>query len=190
MRVEVVDDSHSSGPALTFPPADDYVDLRENPHAIERIAIARQYLPLRNFLIAINRPESVFASGAVAATSGPPAFSSVHGAFEFSSNVNLVFAVPSLNLDRMQFVELAENLKQLLERDSSEAVRAELRISPCDFPAQNKRGFCLGVRLAALGDSAKQSELRWGFGLARVQQALLFRARTLGQQIGARDSQC
>jgi hypothetical protein len=130
----------------------------------------------------------VFASGYVTAGSGPPAFSPTHGASEFSSNVNLVFAVPSLNLDRMQFVELAENLQQLLERDSSETVRAELRISLCDFPEQNDRGYCLGVRVAALGDSANQAELRWGFGLARVQQALLFRARTLGHQIGTRES--
>ena len=98
-----------------------------------------------------------------------------------------MFAASSLNFDRANYTEIAASLKELLERDSADSIRGMLRISPCDFPEQNRRGFCLEIRLVARGDSAKQAEVRWGLGLARVQQALLFRARALGQQIGARD---
>ena len=77
----------------------------------------------------------------------------------------------------------ASGLKELLERDTADTVRAVLRISPCDFTAENRRGFCLSIRLVAEGSSAQQAELRWGLGLARIQQALLFRSRALKQQI-------
>jgi len=64
--------------------------------------------------------------------------------------------------------------EDLLERDSGDAIRAVLRIGTCDFPAQNRRGFCLSIRLVAQGVSAEQAEMRCGLGLARLQQALLF----------------
>ena len=80
-------------------------------------------------------------------------------------------------------MDLSSGLKELLERDTANAARAVLRISPCDFTAENRRGFCLGIRLVAEGSSAQQAELRWGLGLARIQQALLFRSRALKQQI-------
>ena len=185
MRIEIIDDTEGPPQALAFPPGENYVDLRENPHALERIAPARQYLPLRNFLTAVNSPGSVFTSATVATECHSPADASTGGVCEFGSQATLVFAVPSLNFDRGQYTELTANLKELLERDSGEAVRGVLRVSSCNFPEQNRRGFCLGIRLVARGDSAKQAELRWGLGLARVQQALLFRARALGQQIGA-----
>jgi len=182
MRIQIVEDTAEN---LTFPPSDEYVDLRENPHALERIAAAREYLPLRNFLTAVNSPGSVYTSVSVATESRSPGDSSTSGAYEFGSRVSLVFAVPSLNCDRNQFAELTERLKELLERDSGGEVWGVLGISPCNFSEQRRQGFCLEIRLVASGESAKQAETRWGLGLARVQQALLFRARALGQQIGS-----
>jgi len=80
-------------------------------------------------------------------------------------------------------VDLSSGLKELLERDTADAARATLRTSSCDFTAENRRGFCLSIRLVAEGSSTQQAELRWGLGLARIQQALLFRSRTLKQKI-------
>ena len=182
MRVEVVDDSEGRGPALVFPPAENYVDLRENPRAVEQIAAARQYSPLRNFLTAINGSESLFTSASVATKSELPPAVSADNAYEFASQTSLVFAEPSLNFDRDCYSDLVSSLEQLLERDPGNAVRAVLRISHCDFPSEKKRGYCLGIRLTAQGISPEQAEMRWGLGLARVQQALLFRARGLKQQ--------
>jgi hypothetical protein len=39
------------------------------------------------------------------------------------------------------------------------------------------------MRLAAQGDSAEQAVLRWGLGLAHVQQALLFTSRHLRMRL-------
>lgn len=185
MRIEIVDDAGSEAAVPAFPPGENHVDLRQSPHAVERIAAARQYLPLRNFLTAVNSAESVFATATVATECKSPPPASLGELHEFGSWTRLVFTTPSLNFDRGRYEELAVGLKELLERDSGESARGVLRIALCDFPEQNRRGYCLVIRLVARGDSATQAELRWGLGLARVQQALLFRARALGQQIGA-----
>ncbi len=188
MRVESVEDTvegeEGQHPAFAFPPAEDYLDLRENPHFIERIAAARQYLPLRNFLNAVNGAASAFITASAEAKCNSPAAVSSGQAYEFASQIRLVFAEPSHNFDRERYTVLSSSMKELLERDSASAARVVLRISPCDFPDQTRRGFCLGIRLVAQGNSAQQAELRWGLGLARVQQALLFKARTLRLQTG------
>jgi hypothetical protein len=157
--------------------------LRENPGAIQKIAAAREYPPLRNFLTAVNGTESIFTTVSASTRSDLPA--AVVSAHEFAFEATLVFAEPSLNFERKQYAELSSGLKELLERDTADTLRAVLRIASCDFPAQNRRGFCLGIRLVAEGDSPEQAELRCGLAIARIQQALLFRARSLKQQISA-----
>lgn len=182
MRVEIVEDYEGKDPALVFPPGERYVDLRKNPHSIEQITIARQYLPLRNFLSIINGAESPFATVSATAKCDSPAAVSTGSAYEFASHISVVFAETSHNFDHERYRNLSSSLKELLERDPGNAVRATLRLSLCEFPGQNRRGSCQEIRLVAEGDTAEQAELRWGLGLARVQQALLFLARTLKQQ--------
>src|ERR1700682_3612057 len=184
MRVEIIDDTEGCGPAEVFPPGENYVDLRENPSAVERIAPARQYLPLRSFLTAVNSAASSFSSASCGTPADSPASVSAGEGYESASQASLVFAESALNFERDRFVDLTAGLKDLLERDPGDAIRTVLRISPCDFPAQNRRGFCLSIRLVAHGVSVEQAEMRWGLGLARIQQALLFRARALRQQFG------
>jgi len=183
VRVEIVEESESEAQAPVFPPDENYLDLRANPQAIELISAARQYLPLRNFLISVNGEESIFATASATTKSDLPAAVSAGLAHEFASQIGIVFAELSLNWERRHYVDLSSGLKELLERDTADAARAVLRISSCDFTTENQRGFCLTIRLVAEGNSAQQAELRWGLGLARVQQALLFRSRTLKQQI-------
>ena len=65
MRVEVVEEAEGTAPATVFPPSENYFDLRANPQAIEQIAAARQYLPLRNFLASVNGAESIFTTASV-----------------------------------------------------------------------------------------------------------------------------
>ena len=183
MRVEIVEDGNGNASAQVFPPVESYLDLRANPHAIEGVAAARKYLPLRNFLTSVNSEESIFASAGATTKSDLPAAVSAGLAYEFASQTMIVFVDPSFNSERKIYADLASGLKELLERDSADTVRLVLRISACDFTAQNQVGFCLSIRLVAEGTSAQQAELRWGLGLARVQQALLFRSRALKQPI-------
>jgi hypothetical protein len=182
MRVEIIDDTEGCGPAMVFPPGENYVDLRENPRAVDRIEPARRYPPLRNFLTAVNSTDSLFSSASASTQNDSPAALSAREACEFASHASLLFAESSLNFERDHFMDLAACLKELLERDSGNAIRAVLRILPCEFPSQNRRGFCLSIRLVAHGASVEQAEIRWGLGLARLQQALLFSARALRQQ--------
>jgi len=183
MRVEIVEEAEGAPPASAFPPEENYFDLRTNPGAIGQIAAARQYLPLRNFLTSVNSAESIFATASASTKSELPAAVSADQACEFASQARIVFAEPSLNWERRHYLDLSSGLKELLERDTADALRATLRISSCDFTAEKRTGFCLDIRLIAAGNSAQQAELRWGLGLARVQQALLFRSRALKQQI-------
>jgi hypothetical protein len=184
MRVEIVEAAEAEKPSAVFPPDEDFVDLRENPGAVQKIAAARQYPPLRNFLTTVNGTESIFTTVSASTRSDLPATSG-DSAHEFAFEATLVFAEISLNFDRKQYAELSSGLKELLERDTTDTLRTVLRIASCDFPGQSQRGFCLGMRLVAEGDSPEQAELRCGLAMARVQQALLFRARSLKQQIGA-----
>jgi hypothetical protein len=183
MRVEIVEEAEGAPPASAFPPEKNYLDLRANPGAIGQIAAARQYLPLRNFLISVNSAESIFATASVSTKSELPAAVSADQTGEFASQVRIVFAEPSLNWERRHYLDLSSGLKELLERDTADALCATLRISSCNFTGEKRTGFCLDIRLIAAGNSAQQAELRWGLGLARVQQALLFRSRALKQQI-------
>lgn len=185
MRVEIVEAAEAEEPSVVFPPRENFVDLRENPQAIEKIAAARQYPPLRNFLTTVNGAESIFTTVSALTRSDLPATVAEASAHEFAFEATLVFAEPSVNFERKQFVELSTGLKELLERDTADNLRAVLRIASCEFSTQGRRGFCLGVRLVAEGDSPEQAELRCGLAMARIQQALLFRARSLKQQIGA-----
>ena len=185
MRVEIVDDSESAEHAMTFPPAEDYFDLRENPRDIERVTTARQYLPLRNFLAAVNSADSVFTSANARAQPHLPPPGSPGEASDFSSQTSLVFADSSLNFERDRYAELAARLKGLLERDAGDALRVILRIAACQFTDEKRQGYGLSIHVIAQGASTEQAEMRWGLGLARLQQALMFSARALRQQLGA-----
>jgi hypothetical protein len=181
MRVEICEDSEERVPATIFLPGENYVDLREDPHAVERLEPALRYSPLRNFLTAVNSVDSIFSSISASAQSDSPETVAVGETCQFTSQASLVFAESAINFERERFMDLARGLKGLLERDTGDATRSVLWISPCEFPDQNRRGSCLIISLTAQGGSAQQAEIRWGLGLARVQQALLFTARALRQ---------
>ena len=180
MRVEIVEDDEKAKPALTFPPEN--VGPRENPRAMDNFAAARRYPPLRNFLAAVNTPDSLFIITCAETRADWAAGASVGPAYEFASRAFLLFADLSSNFKKNHFTELSLSLKKLLERDSADSARAVLRTSRCEFPAEDRRGYCLSIQLVAVGDSSQQAEMRWGLGLARLQQALLFHARTLKQR--------
>jgi hypothetical protein len=182
VRIEIVEEADGNAPTPVFPPDENYVDLRANPHAIQRIAVARQYLPLTNFLAAVNVAESMFATASSAAKLDLPGAASAEQIYKFASQAKIVFAEPSLNLTRKHYVDLISALKELLERGEADAARVVVWISPCDFKFENRHGFCLSIHVMAEGGSPQQAELRWGLGLARVQQALMFRSRALKQR--------
>src|SRR5579864_7038167 len=106
MHVEIVEEAEGKEPAPVFPPEKNYLDLRANPQAIEGIAAARQYLPLRNFLGSVNGEESIFTTANATTKSDLPAAVSAGLAYEFASQVTIVFSEPSLNWERRHYLDL------------------------------------------------------------------------------------
>ncbi len=186
MRVETVFEPDDAG-ALRIPPLDatpgSYFNLRENPRAVERLEVARRHPPLRSFLTAVNSGDSLLATAACKTWHGAATDATAGESHEFAGRVDLAFAGEALNLQRSHYEELTRKIEELLAREPAEALRAQLLVLPCDFVALGSRGFCLRILLWARGATPEQAELRWGLGLARVQQALLFSSRVLRQQI-------
>jgi hypothetical protein len=177
VRVELQVDGASPSKRKIFPPAHGYVDLRKQPQAFQQIPAADANPPLGRFLEVLNGAESLFASfGAAAdeASAQPGAASS-----GFSSSVILVFADPTLNHQRDRFEHLAVQLSGLLLREPAEALTCELAVAACEFPSESRPGYCLRIALMARAETAEQARLRWGLGLARVQQALLYCSRQI-----------
>jgi len=135
MRVEIIDDTEGRGPARPdFPPGGNYVDLRENPHAVERMRRQGNTCRFALSLRPVNSAESSFSSASASIQADSPATVSAGDAYEFASQARLVFVEPSLNFERDRYVDLTAGLRDLLERDSGDAIRAVLRIGPAIFP--------------------------------------------------------
>jgi hypothetical protein len=193
MRVDVVFEPAEASDCLEIPwesadPENRYFDLRENPGALERLEAARRHRPLRSFLAAVNSADSLFSTARSKAwlrqEHGSSPASDVDSC-EFASRVDLMFASEAFNLEWAHYDALARRLEELLTRDPSpDTLGAELRVHPCRFRAPGRPGFYLRILLSARGATPEQAELRWGLGLARIQQALLFSSRLLRQQIG------
>jgi len=193
MRVQVAFESAAAGETLKIPwespdPEVGYFDLREDPLGVARIEPARKHAPLRNFLVAVNSDDSVFSTARCKTWLQQAASASGSEACEFASRIDLVYAPETFNFERGRYDSLTQRLAELLSRDAApDALHSELRVHPCRFGVAGRNGFCLQILLRARGGTPEQAELRWGLGLARIQQALLFVSRVVRQQI-AQDS--
>jgi hypothetical protein len=125
---------------------------------------------LRGFLAAIESDDSLFACDAP-----NPAFV---GADACCADFMLRFRSENLRSSRHMHLSLIEKLVELLKvAGSSESLVAIIALLPM------AGGMALGIRLEARGSSADQAGLRWGLGVAHLQQALLFVSRYLRQQM-------
>jgi hypothetical protein len=174
MRVAVAFDSDGSCAVI----GEGRYDLRANPQAIERIEPARRHAPLRAFLAHVNSADSIFLTFGCKAWSATQAGTAE--AHLFASRVDLVFLREADNFGRGPLSDVAHRVAQLLECES-EAIWADLSISPARFAAENI-GYCIRLSVYAGGSSPQQAEVRWGLAMAHAQQALLFASRALRQQ--------
>jgi len=184
MRVEVVFELGEGDAWLEVPweKADGsarYLDLRNDPKALQEIEPARRHRPLHNFLATVNSADSVFSTASCRVWLEPE----TDATSEFASEIDLFFALEDLNAERSHYEGLCQRLLELLAHESGETVRAELRVRRCRFRQTGGNGNCLALFLRARGETAGQAEIRWGLGLAHVQQALLFVSRTVRQRL-------
>ena len=154
-------------------------NLHSDPAAIERIDVAVRHPPMRAFLANVNASDSIFS------TFGCKAWSTTQAGSPqphmFASRTDIIFLQETTNFGKGPHDGLARRLKELLEHETGETFQVELRISAIDFGEDE--GFCLRVVLYARGTTPEQAEARWGLGLARLQQALLFVARELRHNV-------
>lgn len=187
MRVEAVNSAGVSSATIQFAGsgagASSYVDLRDDPAGIGKIAAARENPPLANFLTAVNGAGSLFRTAGAKAWEDPAANSA--GEFAFHSTVDLVFAQESFNFMPERYEEVVRRLVELWMRDSSgDTLSARLEILPCKYGAAGKEGGALRLSLTAKSASAEQARVRWGLGIVKVQQALLSVSRAMRQKLG------
>jgi hypothetical protein len=100
----------------------------------------------------------------------------------------LEFRQAELSGNRSLHFLLIEKLIELLkEAGSAETLEATLCLTPGSISMSSpgseekliQKQFAIWIGLAAKGDSVEQAGLRWGLGLAHIQQALLFTSRHL-----------
>jgi hypothetical protein len=145
---------------------------------LEDVAVNRA---LRNFFAAIESDDSLFAGEAAgdAPAGGAPGAGAV-----YSGDFLLRFRDASLANSRTLHFSLMEKLVELLKAaGSADSLVASLCLSSSAATQGKPAGLALRLRLEARGNSSEQAALRWGLGLAQVQQALLFTSRYLRQQI-------
>jgi hypothetical protein len=187
MRVEAVNSLGVGGGAIEVPwgspDGDHYVDVRENPAAIAQISAARKFPPLAGFLAAVNGAGSLFAS--VRAKVWEESVSQSSAEFMFHSRVDLIFARAEFNFIPERFEDAVQRLVALWMRDTSgDSLSVRMEILPCAYGVEKKEGAALRLTLTARSASAEQARVRWGLGIVRVQQALLFVSRAMRQKLG------
>jgi hypothetical protein len=101
-----------------------------------------------------------------------------------SGKFSLSFEGNEFGHDRGLYFQLIQKLIELLkDAGSQEVLMARLCLISAAKDKPSPEVFSLGVELEAVGDSGEQATLRWGLGLAHLQQALLFTSRYLRQLI-------
>jgi hypothetical protein len=92
----------------------------------------------------------------------------------------------------LHFVLIEKLIELLKEAGSNDSLEATLCLTSGSIfvnglrtpGVARQKELALWMRLTAKGDSADQAVLRWGLGLAHLQQALLFTSRHLRMHLG------
>jgi hypothetical protein len=176
MRVEVVE---------TLP--------QQSNAAFKAVSDAAVDRALKSFVGAIGAEDSLFAvePGAVLGSLESPA--PQEPALQRNDQlcvaaITLKFRDEKLGRNRGAHFSLVEKLSELLKQaGSADSLTALLSIVPASTSADQPE-FALAMCLQASGNSPEQAALRWGLGLAHVQQALLFTSRSLRQQLAQREA--
>jgi hypothetical protein len=190
MRVEAVNLLSDKTARIEFPrknaAGEGYLDLRENPGAVTQIAAAREYPPFARLLLQLNEEGSLLRTihskvwAASASQSG--------GEHSFQLRIELIFTHDPFNSMPDRFEDIVGRLVQLWMKDlSADTLAARLEILPCSYAASARDGAALRITLTARGADADQARTRWGLGLVRLQQALLFVSRAMKQKLGMND---
>jgi hypothetical protein len=165
---------------------EEYLDLRSDAAHVGQISAAREHLPLAAFLTAIRGESSIFSSIRAKTWTDEAAGNDSGGHWEFHSRCDFMLHHEQLRYSTAQAEDAMRRLVDLWMREpSAEALRVRIELLPCKFVEEERNGAALRIEIAARGDNPEQARLRWGLGVARVQQALLFVSRAVRQKMGS-----
>jgi|SRR5580658_4399798 hypothetical protein len=142
-------------------------------------------LAIKNFLAAIESDDSLFCVSQP--LTGPASEESLSGQV-CSGDIVIEFRQAEYSSNRSLHFLLIEKLIELLkEAGSADTLEATLCLTSGSILMSHsgseekpkQKQFAMGIRLAAKGESAEQAVLRWGLGLAHLQQAVFFTSRHL-----------
>jgi len=142
-------------------------------------------LAIKSFLAAIDSDDSLFCVAQPLA--GPSADQGTGGRVYFGDIVLEFREIENGRNRSLHFILLEKLIELLREAGSAESLETTLCLTSSSISMSvsgnpvkpNQKEFALWMRLAAKGQSAEQAALRWGLGLAHIQQALLFSSRHL-----------
>lgn len=142
-------------------------------------------LALQNFRSALQSGDSMFDSQE--AGKGPSATGG-EGAVQCAGEFLVAFRDPEQGRNRRMYFQLIQKLIELLKDAGSPDVMAVFLCLISEGRKDIAKGaFGLRIRLEATGDSNEKAALRWGLGLAHLQQALLFTSRYLRQKTSRKE---
>lgn len=145
----------------------------------EPFSDAGSSLAIKSFLTVMDSDDSLLG-----ATLGGPSTEGSEGVCAYAVDIALRFRRPELARDRQLYFLLSEKLIELLRNAGSrESLEAKLELTSTGQANASAGEHELWLQLTATGDTAEQATLRWGLGLAHVQQALLFTSRYVRQYL-------
>ena len=138
-------------------------------------------LAVKNFLTVMESDDSLFFAT-------PPLLGRADekpaGGCAYLGELVFRFRAPDVARDRKVNFLLLEKLTELLgNAGSRETLEAKLCLTSTNQKEMTKDGLEIWLQLKAIGDTPEQAELRWGLGVAHIQQALLFTSRYLRQYL-------
>jgi hypothetical protein len=143
-------------------------------------------LAIKSFLAAMESDDSLFCL--IEPIEGPSADGAA-GRSVCSGDIVLEFRQAELKRQKSLHFLLIEKLIELLkDAGSQETLKATLSLVSGKQEQPNPKELVLWMRLDAKGDSPEQALLRWGLGLAHIQQALLFTSRHLRMHLAQAES--
>jgi hypothetical protein len=163
------------------------VEILANPSLPEPSSELPENRALHTLLLAVNAEESFFRI--TSCNLHPPAVRGAAGPNFFSGSFLLFFSDEAFNRERAHYFALLETLSELLNKaGSADVLEVRLGLSSRADSGPQASAFALFVELVSQGASAEQAELRWGLGVAHLQQAVLFSARLLRKKLSSRGS--
>ena len=193
MRFEVANLVDSATQTVEIPWRDSdgthFLDLRADAAAIAHIPSARENPPLAALLVALNGDRSIFRTIRARVWSDlGPATPQEGNSSSFQSFIDFAFADVKLNTADQQQDVVRRLLDLWMKEPSTESFAARLEVLP--FRSEGAPGNAAALRLVliARGATVEQARMRWGLGVVKIQQSLLFVSRALRQKLGLADS--